>query len=365
MSKQKNKFKEAAKQAAKTNDHNEGGDFEFKLPPEGNSWARLVEWIETGVQPQKEHPKYGKKDPAAMVTVTFELLSSKYINERDGKEVADRITIYNIPIKKSSKAKFMKLMKALKYGREDINHGGMCIGDAYKVKIVHNEGTTTDDKGKPKVYANITDADGNFLIYPAIVVKENEDGEVVSQRPAEVREEISDLRMFVWDNPNMEQWDSIFIDGEYEITNAKGKKEMVSKNRYQNAITSALNFEGSPIQALLEGSDELPDSVEDMNDEDELDEEVEEVEDEMEEEDSDDLSDDELDDEPPVKKVTKAAKKEKPVKRSGVQGMKELGLDDDEDEVVVKVKKSVKGKARASSVQQSRASVTKSRSKGK
>jgi len=49
----------------------------------------------------------------------------------------------------------------------------------------------------------------------------------------------------VWDAATKEMWDSLFIDGEYE----DGK----TKNVFQEIITKAKNFPGSPIHSILQG----------------------------------------------------------------------------------------------------------------
>ncbi len=69
--------------------------------------------------------------------------------------------------------------------------------------------------------------------------------------------------MFLQDNPTKASWDSLFIDGTY--TNRDGVE--ASKNFLQNKITSSLSFEGSALQALLEGTDSLPAMEESIEDE--------------------------------------------------------------------------------------------------
>ncbi|ACP44088.1 hypothetical protein vBVpPAC2_10 [Vibrio phage vB_VpP_AC2] len=60
----------------------------------------------------------------------------------------------------------------------------------------------------------------------------------------------SKIQVFLWANPTKETWDSLYIDG----TDDKGK----SKNFIQEDILKAVDYEGSPLQALLEGGLPMP-----------------------------------------------------------------------------------------------------------
>jgi hypothetical protein len=55
-------------------------------------------------------------------------------------------------------------------------------------------------------------------------------------------------------------WNSLFIEGSYTRT-VDGKEVEVSKNRLQNKIMEATNYEGSPIANFVEGLDNLGDTV--------------------------------------------------------------------------------------------------------
>lgn len=63
---------------------------------------------------------------------------------------------------------------------------------------------------------------------------------------------ISDLRLFLFNHPSPECWNSLYIEGEREVKDDKGNvigKE--SKNFIQESIRSAVNFHGSPVEAML------------------------------------------------------------------------------------------------------------------
>lgn len=291
MAKKKIDFKALADRAAKRHDQTQtktgGGD--FTPPPAGTTLARFVDYIEVGVQKQRAY-KGKEKPPAAKVYVTFELLGKNYIKEIevDGqkKTIADRITV-PLTLSLHEKASFKKLFKKMLYGRQGIEHMSQMLGEGFKVTVTHNESGEGDKK---KVYANITDDDGNFLV-DGPFKRDDLEGTSVKLK---VPDPISDLRMFVWEEPTQETWDSIFIDGEKEVKDEKtGKNKTVSKNWIQNMIIGAVNFEGSPVQAFLEGSSDLPDDPTDLDDE----ESEEEVEEELEEEEAEDDSEEEIEDE--------------------------------------------------------------------
>lgn len=255
-------FKELANRAAQRNNQTQtttgGGD--FAPAAAGTTLARFVDYIEVGVHAQKAY-KGKEKKPANKVYVTFELLGTKYQKEIEvngaKKTIADRITV-PLTLSLHEKASFKKLFKKMAYGRQEIVHMSQMLGDGFKVTVVHNE---RGEGAEKKVYANITDEDGNFLV-DGPFKKDDLEGTSIALK---VPEPISDLRMFIWDEPTKECWDSIFIDGTRETKDAAGKEKIVSKNWIQNMIIAATNFEGSDVQTFLEGSDNLPSNPEELD----------------------------------------------------------------------------------------------------
>lgn len=249
-----NKFQDVINQATVLTDQTKTTlDTQFTPAPAGISLGRLVDYIEVGKQPRKAF-KGESKDPAPQVYLTFELLSPKNIREVEigggKKKVADRITIA-ITLSLHEKAKFKKLFNKMRYGRDSITHMSQMLGDAFKITVVHNEVGEGENK---KVYANITDSDGSFLIEAPYLRNEIEG----TSQKANVEPAISDLRLFIWNVPTKATWDSIFIDGESTVKDDKGQEVKVSKNKFQNLIQSAVNFPGSPVESFLLGPDALP-----------------------------------------------------------------------------------------------------------
>lgn len=250
--------------AAQTEDQTEtktGGDFEYTPAPAGVGVARFVEYIELGMAKQKPYQGKPKAD-AEMVRLTFELLSAKNIREIevDGvkRKVADRITL-TLNKNFGEKAKFKKLFNKMVYGRDGIKHFAQMLGQPFLVTITHNK----DEKDEKKVYANLNDAEGNYLIgAPRMQTK---DADPLAGTPAEfadisskVPEALTPLRIFLWDNPTKETWDSLFIDGTRTVKDDKGVEKEVSKNWLQERIKSATNYGGSALEQLLAGVADLP-----------------------------------------------------------------------------------------------------------
>lgn len=262
------KFAQAAEAAVKDGKVNEadfegGGDFTYEPPVEGPCVARLVSVIEIGNHPQR--PYNGQeKPPAPEVIFQFELLGKKHRKEitvkdeagSETKKVVYPIITERMAIKAGPRAAYIKLLEALRYGRKEITHPAMVIGEAFILTIIHGD---NGKEGKEKrIYANIKDASGNWKVGAPVRVNEEGETEPLKAPPATVEE-----RFLLWDAPNIEQWQSLYIPGS-RTKKVDGKETEVSKNWIQETIKSALNFDGSAVAAkiaLAEG--DLPPMMDD------------------------------------------------------------------------------------------------------
>lgn len=246
-----------AAQAAATTDHTETkAGVDFAPPKEGRAGARFIEYIEMGKHPQK--PYQGKAKPDEYeVRLTFELLGGfkgredvREIDTDSGKKtVADRISL-KLTVKQGEKAAFKKLFEKMRRGRDDIKHMAQMLNEPFMLTIIHNK----SEDGK-KTYANIRDKDGNWLVSaPRVLADPLDDNSWVN---VPVRERVSDLKIFLFDNPTKETWASLFIDGTREVTKEDGTKENRSKNWIQETIMSAKNFHGSALESLLNDISDL------------------------------------------------------------------------------------------------------------
>ena len=195
-----------------------------RLLPEGYAFGRLVEYIEFGNQPQEFQGK--AKDPALEFTLGFALTGQGYQND-DGSPYVVRT--YNTALFRNDKSRAFKLFKALNW-KGTAKSFAQLLGETYLVKIKHVPKSKTDTTIVSRI-----DLDG-FL--PPL--------DPVTRQPYPIAEAADELyRLFLWSRPTKEAWDSLYIAGTFE-----GK----SKNRIQEQILAAVDFQGSPLQQLLMAS---------------------------------------------------------------------------------------------------------------
>jgi len=254
-----NKFAAAVEQAAAQTNMAEaqkgGGD--YQPPAAGLVRLRFVGYIELGKH-DKEFKGVVSQKPFAQFL--FEASGPKHPpREFDG--VKTPIMFSERMVKsQSEKAAFFKLFRRMAAGTS-AKHFAELLGREYIATVVHN---TVGEGADAKTYANLKDADGVWTIRePFIDNVDPETGEA-TRTQIKVDEPTVPLRCFLWDYADKDQWDSLFIDGEWEAkTDDKGKvtQEARSKNVYQNAIRSAHDFVGSPWQQVLAagGEADIPD----------------------------------------------------------------------------------------------------------
>lgn len=218
---------QAAAAAATSVDMNEavsgGGG---RLVAAGVYIGRLCEYIDLGMQPQEFQGK--AKDPAPNIRLGVALFGTNPENPQDPTPYVLRSS--DMSISRNEKAGTFKAFAALNYKRDpNIKHFAQFIGQAF---IFHVEVKKSKTSGRE--YNTIAwDKTG-----PAI--------DAMTRQPYAVPELPDDLyRVFLWDYPTKEDWDALYIDG----VNQEGK----SKNFIQETILGALDYQGSPLQLLLEG----------------------------------------------------------------------------------------------------------------
>ncbi|AUG85415.1 hypothetical protein RsoP1IDN_14 [Ralstonia phage RsoP1IDN] len=227
-------LKKLAQKAAKTQDltkEQAGGD--YSPPAKGVPGVRFVGYIETG---KVEGTFQGQTRVQDKAHLLFELHGKRWPASEGGRP---QMLTVKLNKSKSGKSGYIKLFKAMNYEGNATTFVDLLGGD-YIANVFHYE-------NDGKTFATLKD-DATGIITVRAPFVENEDGEPQRRK---VPEAMTDIKVFLWDDPDMDQWNSIFIDGEYD----DGK----SKNRFQNAIKSALNFEGSPAEALLEGAPDTGD----------------------------------------------------------------------------------------------------------
>ena len=224
----------AAQQGPNMTEATEGGG-DYTPPAEGVCRLRFIAYVEVG----KHTSNYqGQEKQADKVQLVFELSGPKHQPyEIDGEKVPYRITVYENAGRNygalNEKANLYKLFKAMNYDGT-ATHFAQLLGREYL-------GTVKHKKKGDRVVAELR-GDNGYTIRPPVF----EDPETGESRKVAVDPAISPLRLFLWNFADLEQWSSLFIDGE--------------RNPFQKTIRQADNFVGSPIQiALLEaGLDATP-----------------------------------------------------------------------------------------------------------
>lgn len=231
-----------------------GGDFDNTVP-EGNCRMRFVQYVELGKQ---KGTFQGKPVVKTKVLLGFELSGPKHQPRvtDDGKKIPWMMYIEE-SLSSSTKANFFKLLTVMNYTGA-ATHMSQLLGNAYLGTVVHRSYPKRgEDKGKPETWtgkaAELRPKGGSYTIRPPRV----EDVETGDWKDVPVDAPISDLRLFIWDIADMDQWASIFIEGEWdERKNDKGEviSPKRSKNQLQIKIANAENFAGSPMDTLLKNN---------------------------------------------------------------------------------------------------------------
>lgn len=203
-----------------------------RLLPAGYAFARLVEYIELGSQPQEYQGQ--KKDPKPEFRLGFALWGepepgNKYHND-DGTPYV--IRTFDMTLDRNEKAKAFKLFKLMNWRGTAKNFAQM-LGWGFLLKIVHEP----KDKAQPNGQ-KVSRIDLAGFLPPL---------DPVTKAPYPIPEAADELyQCFIWDAPTKEAWDALYVEGKYD----DGK----SKNRVQETILGAVDFQGSPLQMLLMGN---------------------------------------------------------------------------------------------------------------
>lgn len=193
------------------------------LMPAGFAMARLVTYIEFGSQPQEYQGK--AKAPADEFRVGFKLFGGEY----DGRF----ISTFDLALSNNEKSAAKILFERLNW-KGDLKHIAQALKRGFLVPITVVKSKTS---GKDGNRINIAG------ILPPI--------DVVSKAQYPIPEvEDSDLKYFFFNSPTPETWNALFVDGTWD--------DGGSKNKIQEKILTALNFQGSALEQQLSGT-VLPD----------------------------------------------------------------------------------------------------------
>lgn len=196
-----------------------------KLWPEGWALVRLTEYVELGDRAVEFNGEM--KAPAPHFYLGFQMYNEGYRFD-DGKP--GRINTFDLSQSTNEKAKAFKLFKRMNIKGTAKSFAQM-LGEVFMVQIKHYKSKAAD--AKPRA---IIDLD----TFTAAIDPMSKQPYACEVAPVEA------YKLFLWNFPTKEQWDSLHIEG----TNDKGE----SKNWLQNKIMEAANFPSSPLETMLFGS---------------------------------------------------------------------------------------------------------------
>ena len=219
---------------AEVEDQSKESAFVKELPEAGACQLRFVGYVELG----KHYSTFKgvqKKNPDREVKLTFEIVSPRHTK---GKDYPVTVSLNTLNISTNTKSKYHKLFKAMAMGDESIKHLAQCLGKGYCGKIFHT--SYKNKKGEEVTFATLQNPDTKeFAIFPPVV----EDFETGETRKVNIAPAKSEIICFVWNKPLLKMWNAIHIEG----TTDDGR----SKNWMQERCLEAIDFKGSPLQAML------------------------------------------------------------------------------------------------------------------
>lgn len=225
-----------------------GGGGARRLLPEGFALVRFCRYIEFGkhareYQGQAKTPMmnvrlglalWGDTNPAAGTPEKDRPDDLFHTINDKGEQVPTILNSFDMTLGNNERSK-------TKIAFDRMNYKGLAksfpelLGEAFIVPILRKKGKAADAKEYNMIdWAN--------LLPPF---------DAISKQPYQIAPVPDDqYQLFLWEMPTKETWDELFIEG----TNEKTGK---SKNFLQAKCIEALDFKGSPLEALLGG--ELPD----------------------------------------------------------------------------------------------------------
>jgi len=199
------------------------------LLPKGVYLARFKEYIELGKHAGEYQGK--AKPPVLNARIGFEL----YAGQPDGSIETYQLGSFDLAIGNNEKAKAKIAFDRMNY-KQTAKHFAELLGEAYLIEVDIVKGKQNGKERNEIVFATIN---------PPI--------EPISRQPYPLpADNESTYRLFLWDVPTQEGWDSLFIDGTSEFEQ-DGKKVTKSKNFIQEKIINATDFQGSALERLLGG----------------------------------------------------------------------------------------------------------------
>jgi hypothetical protein len=250
-----------------------GGDFKREILPAKNHVVRLVSYVEMGTQEKKKYQSE-EIDLVDTVRLVFEVLSKDGIRlDEHGKPANARRLFLTCKKSTHERSTMRKLFELMREGDSSITNFAQMIGSkAWKLKVNWEQNKKVlqtkkerdaakaasekePDNKELRIWETWKDS-GVPMLSPAVNAVLDEDGEETDEvKPIDVPAMLGKIEFFLWDKPQQAHWDSLFAEGEYERKAKDGTVTKVSKNFVQNDIIAAKNYDGSPLQCMLDGVD--------------------------------------------------------------------------------------------------------------
>lgn len=199
-----------------------GGD--FTPPAEGVTRLRMVGYVETGVH--TSGGQYPKTKPRA--EIMFELSGPKHEPKKldDGTVIPFRVTVKEI-VGTHAKNGYIKLFNLLNVDGDARNYLDLLLDKAWRGEVSYWK----FKKGDKEVAIAQLKKGGVYNIKP-VVYQDEETGET---RQVAVPPALSPLRVFLWDDGDLDQWDTLL---EYQKNKIRESEEFVGSPIY-NALVEA------------------------------------------------------------------------------------------------------------------------------
>ena len=199
-----------------------GGNFADVLLPRGSYYGRFMEYIELG----KKIPMHMGKPTGKPAVMNVRLGFIVYTPDGSIK----RINPFPMAISSFEKAKFKQVFDKMNYDGT-LKHMAQRLGQAFMFEV--------------EQYTSKTGKTSNTIDFLSLRQLPKFDPNTGAPIELPALDE-SGLRLFLFDNPTKETWDSLHIP---------------ANNFIQQDILSAVNYEGSPLQQMLEGAVPAPEAL--------------------------------------------------------------------------------------------------------
>lgn len=199
-----------------------GGNFADVLLPKGTYFGRFMEYIELG----KKIPMHMGKPTGKPAVMNVRLGFIVYTPDGSIK----RINPFPMAVSSFEKAKFKQVFDKMNYDGT-LKHMAQRLGQAFMFEVEQytskvGKTSNTIDFLSLRQVPRFNPETGAELTLPAL--------------------DESQLRLFLWNNPTKETWDSLYIE---------------KSNFLQEDILQAVDYAGSPLQQLLEGNVPTPEAL--------------------------------------------------------------------------------------------------------